>query len=59
VAESLSNQRRGSRPRPLGFSNVVSNTWGGRKRWAREEGEERSRAGGGPREGASARREEN
>lgn len=39
---------RESWPWPLGFSNVVSNTWGGRKRGAGgEEGAERGRGRGG------------
>lgn len=39
--------------RPLGFSNVVSNTWGGRKRWAEGRG-----PSGGAREGGRGRERE-
>lgn len=46
MAGRWSNQRLQNRPRPLGFSNVVSNTWGGRKRRAGAEGGRASREGG-------------
>lgn len=44
---------QGLRPQPLRFSNVVSNTWGRRKRGAGGEGGAGGREGGG--EGAGAR----
>lgn len=50
-ARPISTQ--GRRPQPLRFSNVVSNTWGRRKRGAGGEGGAGAREGGG--EGAGAR----